>query len=119
MATGFSPFRGETSAVVTDAILNRAPTAPIRLNPQLPGKLEETISNALEKDRELRYQSAAEMRANLKRLQREIGSSRTSVVVDRAEPTMAGAALTLAKRGTRVLSLPVFAIGLLLAVAAS
>ena len=73
MATGVSPFRGETSAVVTEAILNRVPTPPIRLNPQLPVKLEEIINNALEKDRELRYQSAAEMRANLKRLQRETG----------------------------------------------
>ena len=72
--------------MVTEAILNRAPTAPIRLNPQLPAKLEEIINNALEKDRELRYQSAAEIRANLKRLQRGIGSSSTSTVVDRAEP---------------------------------
>jgi len=120
MATGVSPFRGETSAVVTDAILNRAPTAPIRLNPQLPVRLEETINNALEKDRELRWQSAAEMRANLKRLQREIGSSRTSVVVDRTEPATAGAALVPAKTGPKnALSLPVFAFGLLLAVAAT
>src|SRR5260370_39957187 len=81
MATGVSPFRGETSAGVTDSILNRAPTAPIRLNPQLPVRLEETINNALEKDRELRWQSAAEMRANLKRLQIEVRAARTSVVV--------------------------------------
>ena len=120
MATGVSPFRGETSAVITEAILNRVPTAPIRLNPQLPVKLEETINNALEKDRELRYQSAAEMRANLKRLQREIGSSRTSVVVDKAEPATADAASAPAKAGPKTaLSLPVFAFGLLLAVAAS
>ena len=53
MATGVLPFRGETSAVITEAILNRTPSAPIRLNPQVPVKLEETINNALEKDREL------------------------------------------------------------------
>jgi len=120
MATGVSPFRGETSAVVTEAILNRAPTAPIRLNPQLPVKLEETINNALEKDRELRYQSAAEMRANLKRLQREIGSSGAPVVVDRAGPATTGAAVAPAKTGpTTSRSLPVFAFVLLLAVAAT
>jgi len=120
MATGVSPFRGETSAVITEAILNRMPTAPIRLNPQLPAKLEETINNALEKDRELRWQSAAEMRANLKRLQREIGSSRTSVVLDKAEPATAEAASAPAKTGSKTaLSLPVFAFGLLLAVAAT
>ena len=120
MATGVLPFRGETSAVVTDAILNRAPTAPIRLNPQLPARLEETINDALEKDRELRWQSAAEMRANLKRLQREIGSSRTSIVVDKVEPATADAALPPAKTGPKTaVSLPVFAFGLLLAVAAT
>jgi serine/threonine protein kinase len=120
MATGISPFRGETSAVVTEAILNRAPTPPIRLNPQLPAKLEETISNALEKDRELRCQSAAEMRANLKRLQREIGSSGASVLVDKAEPATAGAAVATAGTRSRTSrSLPLFAFALLVAVAAS
>ena len=119
MATGISPFRGETSAVVTDAILNRVPTPPIRLNPQLPEKLEETISNALEKDRELRYQSAAEVRANLKRLQREIGSSRTAVVVEQAEPATTGAALPPSKTKPKArLSSPLFAVSLLVAVAA-
>jgi serine/threonine protein kinase len=79
MATGILPFRGETSAVITEAILNRTPTAANRLNPELPPKLEETISKALEKDREMRCQSAAEMRADLRRIKRSIDSSRTGV----------------------------------------
>ncbi len=80
MATGVGPFRGETSAVITEAILNRAPTTATKLRPQLPVKLEETINKALEKDPELRCQTAAELRADLKRLQRSLDSSRTSVV---------------------------------------
>jgi eukaryotic-like serine/threonine-protein kinase len=79
-ATGLLPFRGETSAVITEAILNRTPTAATKLIPSLPVKFEETINKALEKDRDMRCQTAGEMRADLKRVQRSIDSSRTSVV---------------------------------------
>jgi eukaryotic-like serine/threonine-protein kinase len=79
MATGSLPFRGDTSAVIFDAILNRAPTAPMRLNPEVPLKLEEMIRKALEKDRELRYQHASEVLIDLKRLRRDTDSGRTEV----------------------------------------
>jgi eukaryotic-like serine/threonine-protein kinase len=80
MSTGRQPFIGNTSAVIFDAILNRAPTAPVRLNPSLPSELERIINKALEKDRDLRYQVAAEMRGDLKRLKRELDSGRSSSV---------------------------------------
>jgi serine/threonine protein kinase/tetratricopeptide (TPR) repeat protein len=81
IATGLLPFRGDTSAVIFDAILNRAPVAPVRLNPEVPSKLEEIINKALEKDRELRYQHAAELRADLKRLKREIDSGKSAIAL--------------------------------------
>ena len=89
MATGALPFRGETSGVITDAILNREPPAPVRLNPDLPAKLEDTINKALEKDRDLRYQSASEIRTDLKRLRRDTSSGRMSSTGARAVPAFA------------------------------
>ena len=74
MATGQAPFRGETTGVVFDAIMNRPPVSPVRLNPEVPEKLEAILQKALDKDRNLRYQSAAEMRTDLRRLKRDIES---------------------------------------------
>src|SRR5271155_3174544 len=78
MATGALPFRGETSGVITDAILNRVPAAPVRLNAEISPKLEDIINKALEKDRDLRYQNASDMRADLKRVKRDGDTGRSA-----------------------------------------
>jgi eukaryotic-like serine/threonine-protein kinase len=79
MVTGVLPFRGDTSGVIAEAILNRKPVAPVRLNPDVSPKLEEVINKALEKGRKLRYQSAAEIRTDLQRLKRDSDTSRSAV----------------------------------------
>jgi serine/threonine protein kinase len=79
MATGALPFRGDTSGVIFDGILNRDPVAPVRLNPDLPPKLEEIINRALEKDRNLRFQHASDLHAELQRVKRDSSSGRVPV----------------------------------------
>ena len=85
MATGVLPFRGDTTGVVAEAILNRTPVAPIRLNPDLLPKLEEIINKALEKNKKLRYQNAADIRADLLRLKRDSDSGQTAFETAKAQ----------------------------------
>ncbi len=98
MTTGTLPFRGETSGVVAEAILSRSPVTPVRLNPEIPAKLEEIIRKALEKDRRLRCQSAAEIRADLQRLKRDSSSSQFAIVTIPEPPATSRSGLSLAAR---------------------
>ena len=92
MSTGAMPFKGATSAVIFDAILNRAPIAPVRLNPELPAELERILNTSLEKDRDLRYQTAAALRADLKRLKRDTSSGRVAIPTSAMPPEVAAPA---------------------------
>jgi len=84
MATGIQPFRGESSAVIFKAILDGAPTSPVRLNPDLPADLERIINKCLEKDRNLRYQHAADVRTDLQRLKRDTDTGKSAAVIEPA-----------------------------------
>ena len=115
MATGVLPFRGETSGVITDAILNRQFVSLLKYCPGLPAKLEDIINKALEKDRDLRYQSASEMRADLKRLRRDTDSGRisssspaenTSAAASALSGAHSSAAAASSGSGTAVVNVP-------------
>ncbi len=103
MATGRQPFSGTTSAVIFEAILNKVPTSPVQLNPGLPAQLELILNKTLEKDRELRCQTAAELRADLKRLKRDTDSARAGVSAASQLPIVAERhdAASPARRGNK------------------
>jgi len=109
MATGALPFRGESSGLIFDAILNRAPVSPVRLNPEVPAGLERIINKCLEKDRNLRYQHASEIRTDLQRLKRETGSGRGWAGTDAADKTYVWRRGLIAAVGGLVLLLVILA----------
>jgi serine/threonine protein kinase/tetratricopeptide (TPR) repeat protein len=110
MATGDVPFHGESSAVICEAIMNRAPVPPVRLNRDVPPRLEDIINKALEKDRNLRYQYATEMRSDLQRLKRDTDTGRTLSPVSGGEssaatgPSSSGRQIAVSPSGTSTLS---------------
>jgi len=110
MVTAVLPFRGDTSGVIFDAILNRGPLSPIRLNPNLPPKLEDLINRALEKDRELRYQHASDMKSELLRLKRDSDSSRVPSAPEseeKPEPVLAAGSSQATRASTVSTRMPV------------
>src|SRR5690242_7026639 len=112
MATGKAPFEGATAATIFDGILNHVPQSPVELNPLLPAKLDEVIRTALEKDRDLRYQSAAEMRAELKRLKRDTSSGRVP-------QASSASAATVSKTASSKRVVPLLIVGLVVVAVAA
>src|SRR5208337_3878569 len=110
MATGARPFHGESTGVIFESILNREPVSPVRLNPDVPPELERIISKALEKDRKLRYQSAADIRTDLQRLKRDSESGRTAVAA--AETRLKPAPKSTQFRRVAVTGLAIMVIGM-------
>src|ERR1700684_1004296 len=109
MATGQQAFSGNTSAEIFDAILNRAPVAPVRLNPEIPPKLEDIVTRALEKDPNLRFQHASDMRSDLQRLKRDTESRRPAMASGTAEPASPDQGLLSAAASPELKSVAVLA----------
>ncbi|MGA8556961.1 MAG: serine/threonine-protein kinase, partial [Candidatus Acidiferrales bacterium] len=105
MATGKQAFSGSSSAEIFDAILNRTPVAPVRLNPEIPAELERIINKTLEKSRDLRYQHAADFRSDLQRLKRDIESGHTPIA-----PTGGGLRLANKLTGSRLIAIAAVAV---------
>src|SRR3984893_11258838 len=106
MVTGKISVHGDTSGVLTEAILHRVPVAPVRLNPDVPGKLEEIINKALEKDRKLRYQNAADIRTDLQRLKRDSGAAREAMAVSGAPKSFRSRWVGVTAAAVLVLAVP-------------